>query len=288
MERYITDLHSHSVYSDGSNTPEEILNTAIKNNIAELAITDHDYIEGSKELIRLNNGRITTYSGVELTIKSDKGRFHLLGYNFDLENEKLNKFLKEQRENGIYNILLYIEVLKKEFGIKIPQEKIDKMLSIKGNVGRPQLAMLLVELGYCTDVQDGFDKYLIYAYDKVRKLKKGITAEEGIALLNEAGGTTVLAHPNSLKKSYEELRDYIKYLKSIGLSGLETEHPNLSLEERFVYRQFAREFDLLESGGTDYHGYQVKPDIELGYGRNGNIYIPKQTLSLTRKIKSRY
>lgn len=288
MKRNITDLHTHSIYSDGNNTPEEILKKALENNITELAITDHDYIEGSKELIRLNQGRITVYSGVELTIKSDTGRMHMLGYNIDLENDNLNKLLKKQYEDGIYNVLLYLEVIKKDFGLTIPQTEVEKMLDVKGNVGRPQLASLLLKLGYCKDVEDAFQKYLKYAYEKVRKVKKGITEEEGIALIREAGGIPILAHPNSLKKSYEDLKKKIIYLKSIGLGGLETEHPNLNMEERYIYKEFVRELNLLESGGTDFHGYEVKPDIELGTGRNGNIYIPEGSLSLTKQIKSRY
>lgn len=288
MKREIVDLHTHSVYSDGCNTPEEIINIAINKGITTLAITDHDFIEGSKELVRINQGRINVYSGVELTIKSDTGRMHLLGYNIDLDNQELNQVLLKQREDGIYNILLYIEVLKKDFNINIPTKEIDKMLNIKGNVGRPQLAILLVKLGHCKDVEDAFQKYLIYAYEKVRYIKKGITEEEGIELIKNAKGTPVLAHPNSLKKSYQELKEKIIYLKSIGLAGLETTHPNLNMEERYIYSEFAKEMNLLESGGSDFHGIEVKPDVELGSGRKGNIYIPKNSLTLTKKIKSRY
>ena len=288
MKREIVDLHTHSVYSDGCNTPEEILNMAISKGVTTLAITDHDFIEGSKELVRINQGRIDIYSGVELTIKSDTGRMHLLGYNIDLDNPQLNKVLLKQREDGIYNVLLYIEVLKKDFNLFIPNEEIDKMLSIKGNVGRPQLAILLVKLGYCKDVEEAFQKYLIYAYEKVRKIKKGITEEEGIELIKNANGVPILAHPNSLKKSYKELKEKIIYLKSVGLQGLETTHPNLNMEERYIYSEFAKELNLLESGGSDFHGIEVKPDVELGRGRNNNFYIPKNTLTLTKKIKSRY
>ena len=283
-----TDLHMHSIHSDGSNTPIELIERSIHQNTTTIALTDHDNIEGSKEIIRLNNGRLYIYSGVELTIKTNKGRFHLLGYNIDLENEELNKVLKQLKEDGLYNIMLYIDVLKKDFGIHIPNEEIDALYKIPGNVGRPQLALLLIKLGYCKEVEECFQKYLIHAYEKVSTIKRGITAEEGIELITKAGGVPIIAHPNSLKLAYKELKDYIIYLKSIGLQGLETQHPNLSMEERFVYQQFCKELDLLESGGTDYHGIDIKPDIEIGSGRNGNIYIPEHSLSLTKQIKSRY
>lgn len=283
-----TDLHMHSIYSDGSNTPEELIKRALNEQTTTIALTDHDIIEGSKEIIRINNGRAYIYSGVELTIKANKGRFHLLGLNIDLDNPELNEELRKQKEAGLYNIMLYIEVLKKDFGIIIPQEEIDNLYKIPGNVGRPQLALLLIKLGYCNEVEECFKKYLIHAYDKVRSVKRGITAEQGIELIANSGGVPIIAHPNSLKLAYKELKDYIIYLKSIGLQGLETVHPNLSMEERYVYQEFCKELDLLESGGTDYHGIDIKPDIEIGSGRNGNIYIPEYSLSLTKQIKSRY
>lgn len=282
------DLHMHSIHSDGSNTPQELIERAIKQQTTTIALTDHDNINGSKEIIKSNNGRLNIYSGVELTIKSDKGRFHLLGFNIDLENKKLNETLKILKENSLYNLMLYIEILKKEFGIYIPQEEIENLCKIPGNVGRPHLALLLIKLGYCSNVEECFQKYLINAYDKVKKIKKGITAEQGINLITEADGVPIIAHPNSLKLEYNDLKKYIIYLKSIGLQGLETQHPNLSMEERFVYQSFCKELDLLESGGTDYHGIDIKPDIEIGSGRKGNIYIPEHSLSLTKQIKSRY
>ena len=282
------DLHMHSIYSDGSNTPEELIERSIKQNTTKIALTDHDNIEGSKEIIRINKGRLYIYSGVELTIKASKGRFHLVGVNIDLENEQLNKELRTLKEDGLYNVMLYIEILKKDFNIFIPQQEIEALYKIPGNVGRPQLALLLIKLGYCKNVEECFQKYLIHAYDKVRAVKRGITAEQGIELITNAGGVPIIAHPNSLKLAYQELKDYIIYLKTIGLQGLETEHPNLSMEERYVYHEFCKELDLLESGGTDYHGIDIKPDIEIGSGRNGNIYIPDNSLSLTKQIKSRY
>lgn len=282
------DLHMHSIHSDGSNTPKELIERSINQNTTTIALTDHDNIEGSKEIIKLNKGRLYIYSGVELTIKSKQGRFHLLGFNIDLENKELNKELRVLKENGLYNVILYIEILKKDFGIYIPQEEIDNLYKIPGNVGRPQLALLLIKLGYCNNVEECFEKYLIHAYDKVRTIKKGITAEQGIELITNAGGVPIIAHPNSLKLSYQELKDYIIYLKSIGLQGLETIHPNLSMEERFVYQSFCKDLNLLESGGTDYHGIDIKPDTEIGSGRKGNIYIPEHSLSLTKQIKSRY
>ncbi|MBQ8192552.1 MAG: PHP domain-containing protein [Bacilli bacterium] len=288
MIRRRVDLHLHSVYSDGADTPAKIVELAKDKGLWTIALTDHDNIEGSKEIVKLNDDKINIYSGVELTAKVPKGRMHILGYNMDLENKKLNQTLKEMRDASIYNILLYIDILKRDFNVVLPQEEIDLMLQKKGNIGRPQLALLLIKLGYCKNVEETFQKYLIYAYDQVRSVKKGLTKEEAISLIIEAGGTASLAHPSSLKMEYEELKKEIAYLKSLGLSSIEVIHPNNDDREREMYKEIAKKYELLISGGTDYHGIDVKPDIKMGSGRAGNVTIDMNTLSLTKKIPNRY
>ena len=284
----ISDLHTHSIHSDGSNTPEEIVKKALQQNIVNLALTDHDDIEGSKEIIKLNSKEINIYSGVELTIKYKQGRMHLLGYNFDVHNEDLNRVLKAIKENSIYNVLLYLELLKKDYNIAFPEEELNNLLSIKGNIGRPQIALLLIKYNYCKNVDECFDRYLKPIYEKTRTLKKGITLEEGTSLIHNAGGVTSLAHPNSLNYSMEEFASLMPYFISAGVDALETAHPNLSIHERQFFKEQALKYNLLESGGTDYHGIEIKPDIELGTGRKNDICIPEDALTLTKKIKNRY
>lgn len=288
MEKRYVDLHTHSVYSDGSQEPLQVLNEAKKNNVNILAITDHDNIEGSKELIFQSPKDIYLYSGVELTANVSKGRMHILGYNIDLDNENLNKRLKDMREASIYNIMLYIELLKKDFNIYIPQEKIEWLLNLKGNIGRPQLSLILIEMGYCKTVQEAFDKYLISVFEKVRAIKKGLTKEEAVSLIVESGGIATLAHPGTLKMQPDELKKELQYLKELGLQGIEVFHSNTPQEMREFYLKLAKDYNLLISGGTDYHGHEIKPDIDIGYGRNNNVRIEEQSLSLVKNIKSRY
>jgi len=284
----LMDMHIHTIHSDGNHTVSEIISMAHKNNISTIAITDHDTITGSQELVSLKPKNITIYSGLELTIRVSKGRMHILGYNVDLENPTLNSLMTKLQENSIYNILLYIEVLKSDYNIVLPEFEISQLLSQKGNIGRPQIALLLLKYNHCQTVDEAFDLYLRPAYKKVNKLKKGLTKEEGISVINSSGGVAVLAHPNSLELNNQELEEEIAYLQEIGLAGLETQHPNESIAEREFYHELALKYYLLESGGTDYHGEKVKPDIELGTGRHNNIFIPENTLTLTKAIKSRY
>lgn len=280
------DLHIHSTYSDGTKTPEQLLELAKEKGLKVLALTDHDNIEGSKKLVSLNHEGITVYSGVELNAKVDLGQMHILGYNFDLQNENLNRRLQELRNMAINNIKLYIKQLEEVFNIFLPEEDIYNLLHGQGLINRPRLALLLIKNGYCTTVQEAFDKYL--KDDKVRKIKQVISKEECISLINNAGGIAVLAHPWSLKLSDEELEREIAYLKSIGLQGIEIIHSKNSEERREYYHKLAMYFNLLETGGTDFHGKEVKPDIDLGSGIDNNVNIQREGLSLLKKIKTRY
>ena len=280
------DLHSHSIHSDGTLTPSELLNLAKNNNIDVLAITDHDDIEGSKKLIESNHQGITVYSGVELNAKVDKGQMHILGYNIDLYNKPLNNRLKELKEHSKNNIMLYIKQLENDFNIILPKDDIDSLLNREGNIGRPQLALILVKYGYCETVKEAFSKYL--RDDKVRKEKFWIEKEECISLINNAGGIPVLAHPFTLKLTNEKLYEELKYLVSIGLKGIEIIHSKSTEEERNYYKKLAKEFNLITTGGTDYHGKEVKPDIELGSGINGNVKIDENTISILNQVPTRY
>lgn len=282
----MVDLHSHSTHSDGTKTPSELLNLAKEKNIKVLAITDHDDIEGSKRLIETPHNGVTIYSGVELNAKVDKGQMHILGYNIDLSNKQLNEKLKELKENSKYNIMLYVKQLKEDYSIEFPKEEIDKILNREGNIGRPLLALLLIKYGYINSVPEAFDEYL--NDKKVRHHKMWITKEECIKLILDAGGIPVLAHPFTLKLSNDELKEEIKYLVSIGLKGIEIIHSKSNNEQREYYKKLANEFNLITTGGTDYHGPEVKPNIDLGTGINNNVCLESKDITLTELIVSRY
>lgn len=280
------DLHIHSIHSDGTKTPSELLNLAKEKNITVLSLTDHDEIEGSRRLVETPHEGITIYSGVELNAKVDKGQMHILGYNIDLSNKDLNDKLKELKENSKYNIMLYVKQLKDDYNIELPQEDIDKILNREGSIGRPLLVLLLIKYGYVETVSEAFDKYL--GDEKVRQHKMWITKEECIELIINAGGVPVLAHPFTLKLTNEELKEELKYLVSIGLKGIEIIHSKGKEDEREYYKELAKEFNLITTGGTDYHGPEVKPSIELGTGITGNVSIDENDVTLVDLIPSRY
>ncbi len=291
MKKRKIDLHIHTIYSDGEHTPDEIYEMVSKKGLEVFSITDHDTIEGAKRMT--SRGSTFYIPGVELTAKCPVGREHILGYNIDLNEPTLNRVLKEKKESDKANFVLYYETLQKVYGISFPQEEVDKILSRVGNIGRVDLSNLLRKYGYAIDQEEAFQKYLHPINELVRKNKKGLTEEECIRLIKGAGGYVSLAHPISLnpayktqdlKTTYQELKTRLISMKEMGLDAIEIQHIHHDTIFREMLVSLANELDLLESGGTDYHGESIKPGVEIGSGYHRNVAIKR--LSLVDEIKS--
>lgn len=285
MDKLI-DMHTHTNYSDGELSPHDLIKLAINKNIKVLAITDHDTISGIKKIDRNNDfiidSGIKIINGIELTAKVEKGRMHILGYGIDLNNESLNKKMIELKDISINSTLALIEQIKKEYNIIFSDEDIYNLINANHNIGRPDIAKLCIKYGYASSVSNAFDKYLIQAHNKTRKKGKGLNYQECLELIYNSGGIPVLAHPNTLKLSDKELLILLKDMINNGLQGIEVYHSSHSKEEIKFYLDIANKYNLLISGGSDYHGKLVKPDIELGTGKNNNLKIKK--LSILDKL----
>ena len=285
----IIDMHTHTNYSDGDLSPQELIRLAINKNIGTLAITDHDTIEGIKKVNRMDNlildSGIEIVNGIELSAKVDKGLMHILGYGIDLYNEELNKKMIDLRDNSINSVLSVMEQIKRDYGIRFNYDDIKELVNANHNLGRPDLAKLCIKYGYASTVSEAFDKYLVDAYNKTRQNGKGLKYQECLELITNCGGIPVLAHPKSLKLSEKEFLILLKDMINGGLKGIEVYHSSHSKEEMDYYHKIANKYDLLISGGSDFHGKSVKPDIELGTGKNNNIKIKE--LSLLDKLHNR-
>lgn len=279
------DMHMHSIYSDGELTPNELIKKAYENNIGIISITDHDTLLGLKNITHDFDEAcyVKVIPGIELSAKVQKGRMHILGYDFDIDDKSLNDKMKEIRNNSMYSVIALINQLKIDYDIMFDSKDIKELFSLKGNIGRPNVAKLLVKEGYVKSVQESFDKYLISAYKKTRTLNRGLSYEECIKLIKDAGGISVLAHPNQLKMDNEELEETIKNMIDCGLDGIEVYHSGHTKEETKRYLELSKKYNLLVSAGSDYHGKMVKPDVEIGVTSSGKI----KKLSLLDKIKKR-
>ena len=285
MAEKLIDMHMHTYYSDGDLSPNELIEKALKNNIGTMAITDHNTIEGLRNFDNSYKDKIEIINGIELSAKSLKGTMHILGYDIDIENKSLNDKMHELKNNSFQREISLIEQLKKDYEIEFDYQDIINLLNSNHNLGRPDLAKLLIKYGKAKTVNEAFEKYLVSVNKKIKGINKELDYNECINLILKSGGIPVLAHPKSLKLNEEELATLLEEMKLSGLMGIEVYHPTHNEEERKLFLELANKYKFLISGGTDYHGKITKPDIEIGTGRNNNIKIKK--LSLLDEIRKR-
>ena len=286
MDKNLMDMHIHSTCSDGDKTPLEIYEMVKEKNIGTFSITDHDSIIGTKQLNDMDVKDITFINGIELSTKVDKGQLHILGYDMDLTNKRLNIKLNELMVNSHKNLKMVLsQLLLDNPSITFNDEDIDKIFKLQRVVNRVDLARLLIKYNYCSNNQEAFDKYLVDAHNKVRKENTNISYKEAIELIIDSGGIPVLAHNKTLKLTNEELELFVRKLVDCGLMGIEVYHSIFNDEDVNNSLDLASKYNLLISGGSDYHGKSVKPKVELGTGIENNLKIKQ--LSLVDYIQKR-
>jgi len=270
------DLHTHTIHSDGTLTPADLVKKAKKMQLSAIAITDHDSVSANDEaIISGTEYGVCVIPGVELSIAHDlpgSGHMHLLGYFIDYNNLPLKKTLQYLRNERIHR-MEKISACLRELGISITMEEIIQFAA-GGSLGRPHVAALLVRKKYVSTMREAFQHYLkkgAPAY--VKKVK--LNAQEAIQLIKNAGGIVLIAHPISLNfPVYKDIGTEILKLKKIGLDGIELYHPAHNPYFTHWLQNFAEQNDLLISGGSDFHG-AVKPENKLGSG-NGNLTVDDQ------------
>ncbi|MBM7558645.1 PHP domain-containing protein [Marinitoga litoralis] len=256
----LLDLHSHSIYSDGTLSPEELILKAKEKNLTIYSITDHDNIDAQKEAMYYANKYNVNYiTGLEISTKF-KNMFDILGYNISLDNHELNAALKKVQDFRKNRNKLMIEKLN-SLGFDISLDEV--INEADGDVvGRPHFARVLLKKGYVKDRDEAFNKYL--GDGKIAHIpKEKILPEEAVKLIKNAGGYPVIAHPKYLKLTYKELKELVLKLKEYGLWGIEVYYPKHSNSEIKMFRDLAIETGLYITAGSDFHGAN-KPDIDLG------------------------
>ena len=259
----MVDLHLHTNYSDGQYPPAQVVFLAAAAGVSLLAVTDHDTVAGLETSARAaaEHG-IGFIPGIEISTDAHRD-MHMLGYYIDAENTPLRDFCalmaqqRREREGRIYGFLA-------QRGIVLTPEQVNRYIEHE-LVGRPHFARAMVAAGYVATTQEAFDKHLATpAFAALERPKP--TPEESIALIARAGGAAVLAHPGLLAYSDEALQNLICRLIPAGLKGLECHYSLHTPAQTAFYTALARKYHLLITGGSDFHGEAVKPDIRIGYG----------------------
>ncbi len=273
------DLHTHSVFSDGTDTPFEIVKKAKDMGLSAVALTDHNTCKGLGELEQASKElSLEVVGGVEFSADYIDREVHIVALFIREENYALiEEFLSLLTKRKIESNIKLIEGLK-SIGMDIDLETLVKNAP-SGKINRANIASEMVKLGYVKSVKEAFDTVLSKTYGFYIEPKRP-TAEETVKFIREIGAVPILAHP-LLNFSNEELKTALKILKKAGLVAVETQYSTFSKEECEELSALAKEMGLLESGGSDYHGGN-KPDIALGKGK-GNLKIPYEFLE---KIKN--
>ncbi|MGM0446045.1 MAG: PHP domain-containing protein [Bacillota bacterium] len=267
------DLHIHTIFSDGSNKPQEIVDMAKENNFSTIAITDHDTLDGINPALEYAKDKdIEVIPAIEFSTFEGNAEIHILGYFIDHENELLRRKVKKIFDSRKIRAQKMVDLLNKQ-NVNITFEEVKNMAG-DDYIGRPHIAKLMVKRGYINEMKDAFtDQYIANggnAYVKKYKL----SPKEAIDLILKTGGIPVLAHPVFINHGEPMDKQDIKELKDNGLLGLEVYHSKHHDQTKKHYKKIALELDLLITGGSDFHG-DNSPGVNLGDIRLPDRYVEK-------------
>ena len=272
MMKNCCDLHTHSIYSDGTWTPAQIIDEAERIGLSAIALTDHNTVAGLPYFFEAAKGKnVKAIGGVELSTDFEDVELHLVGLYIEEEHfdaiESLVAALKKRKEES--NLLL-VSALNAA-GYAIDYEEI-KAGTPKQHINRAHFASALVEKGYVSSIKEAFDTLLSKTggyYTQPRRLD----VFETIAFLKKIGCVSVLAHPFQ-ELDEDGVRRFLTQAKPLGLDGIETEYAKYSAETVQKAKTIAKEFGVKESGGSDFHGDR-RMGTYIGSGE-GNLRVPKE------------
>ena len=248
------DLHMHTRISDGTDTPEELVEKIRSLGISVFSVTDHDSVKGCGMVRKiLKEGDPVFIPGVEFSCKDEEGKYHILGYGYDDQSDSIKDMVRRVHMIRMDKVFSRLELLKEEFGFDFPEEEIDKLLA-RENPGKPHIGNLMVKLGYANSKEEAIKDYI----DKLHYKSEYIRPETAIAAIIEAGGIPILAHPSYGSGDQlivgEEMESRLKKLIGFGIKGVEAFYSGFTSKLRAELLDYAKKYDLYTTAGSDYHG----------------------------------
>jgi predicted metal-dependent phosphoesterase TrpH len=258
MNDFRADLHCHSTYSDGTATPQELIDLALSSGLKGLSITDHDTTQAYlSALSYAKDLPLELIPGVEFSATLDNVSVHVLGYSFSPFHSKILSLCTQHSMRRDARNREILERLSK-LGISITPEDIIKASKSKlETIGRPHIAKALVQKGYVPTIKEAFKLYLGEGKSAYAK-GMSLSVEETIETLHKANGLAIIAHPHLI-----EHPKVIHKLLEMNFDGLEGYYGNFNKEENARWTKIAQKKGWLITGGSDYHG-EIKPNIYLG------------------------
>ncbi len=273
------DLHLHTNHSDGSLSPEKLIDLLEKYEVTTFAITDHDTISALPEAQDYAKVKgMQLINGVELSVEYSlpaTAHLHLLGLFIDIEDSKLNEALeklRKERESRAEKIIQKLQNL----GITFDEEQLNTLLK-QESIGRPHIAKMLLNNGVVQTVGEAFEKY-IGRNGPAYVPKKKFRLQEAIDLIHQARGLAIVAHPISLGAGSEtEIFKRLDELRAFGIDGVEAYYSSHDEHLTNLLIDYAHKYRLAISGGSDFHG-EAKKEILPVIG-TGQLNIPEAIIS---------
>lgn len=276
------DLHVHSNCSDGTLSPTELVQLAKQTGLTAFALTDHDNTNGLAEaLLAADHLSLEVIPGIEFSTRFMDRDIHIVGLEPDWQNQDFQEQLQLYRQGRNQRNQKVIQKMRSD-GIDISCEKMQALYGKDTILTRAHFARYLTEQGHAATISDAFQLYLNEG-GRYFVPREKITPFEVTKLIRAYHGIPILAHPFQYHFSDQELRELLRQLCQCGLIGIEVYYSTHTNEQTEYLQKLAQEFDLLPSGGSDFHGLN-KPDISLGIGK-GTLSIPYELLNQLRQKK---
>lgn len=268
------DLHTHSTRSDGTLTPTELVNYAVEKGLSAIALTDHDTVDGIDEAIEAAKGKdIEIIPGIEYSTLYNNRDVHIVGLFIDHKSPVFQEYLAKFMQSRIDRNHKLCANLQGA-GIDITYEALLEEFP-NSVITRAHYAKFLLDHGYVKSRNEAFDRYL-GDHTPYFVHREKITPKEVIDVTLKSGGIPVLAHPTLYKLGKEQLDLLVSTLKNDGLVAIECVYSTYTLQEEHRIKELAKKYDLLPSGGSDFHG-DAKPGLDLGVGY-GKLMVPEDFL----------
>lgn len=256
------DLHMHTTVSDGTDTPEEIIDKIREAGIGLFSVTDHDAVKASRIIPPLlTKGDPAFLTGVEFSCRDESGRYHILGYGYDPEAASIRELTETGHRFRIGKVKARLDFLRTEFGFAFPKKELDALFALD-NPGKPHIANMMVRLGYARSKEQAIKEYI----NRIRFRNEYVRPEETIRAILGGGGIPVLAHPiygdGDQLIIGEEMDKRIRHLMDYGLQGVEVFYSGFTPRLCREMLSFAERYDLYVTAGSDYHG--TNKMVQLG------------------------
>jgi 3',5'-nucleoside bisphosphate phosphatase len=256
MTSKLADLHSHTIYSDGTDTPERVIELAAEAGLSAIAITDHDNVMAFPRAQEAAAARgVELLTGIEMSASYEGAEVHVLGLLLDVENPALQRHIETQMARRVERTREMVRRLQ-QAGVEITAEEVFEVAG-EGTVARPHVARVLQKHGYVANSAEAFQRYI---GPKNPGFVPGspLAPAKVIRVIREAGGVPVVAHPIFLQNDA-----FIEQFVKDGLVGIEVYHSSHTPKEVTRYEQLAEAQGLLKTGGSDYHG-TTKEGLPIG------------------------